>query len=233
MKKLLSPYSINLYRLCPRKFYFYINEYRALPPLYAEALEFGRVVHNIIRRYYELIPNSIVPGEVRLWVSRAFKEVFPESMEHLRERVENQLITFIRFEERRLSWHINPKPVAIEKEFVKDGVHGIVDALFRRGNELIVVDWKTGKGQADLTDDIIVQLNIYMWLTGAHRAYVLFLEYNNFREVTRRVDVEELVSIIKEDKAFVPRRGPHCSTCEFQIACMGSEHTSFWWKHAL
>jgi len=231
---MLSPTGINTYRKCPRKFYFYIKRAPTLVPAFKEALEFGKTIHEIIAHYYEIIPEDLVPDEVKIWVRKAMIDIIHDEMPEMRQRIEKQLLNFIAFEKKRLTWHMSVRPVAVEKEFVKDSVHGIVDALFRRGNDLVVVDWKTGKGQADLTDDIIVQLNVYMWLTGAKTAYALFLEYGTFREVPYKIDIEELVQTIKEDKRFLPNRGSHCKFCEYQILCMRMDNLinineSMWW----
>ncbi len=219
--RLLSPSSINIYRRCPRKFYFYINGYKSLPPppRLREPLGFGRAIHEVIAHYYRIIPDSITPTEVKMYVTKAYKDVFPESLRHLRKRAERQLLNFIKFERERLKWHISPKPVAVEKEFIKGNVHGVVDAIFRKGEDVIVVDWKTGRSKARLTEDIVIQMNVYLYLTGASTAYVIFLEFGDYAEVTRTLDVEAIVKEILRDREFLPRVGSHCRECEFQMVC--------------
>ncbi len=219
--KPLSPTAINLYKKCPRKFYYYVNRAPSLPPhpRYEEALEFGKLVHQIIARYYEIIPESLTPTEVKMFVTKAYKDIFPESMYHLKERVEMQLLNFIKFEKERLKWHVSVKPVAVEHDYQRNGVHGVVDALFRKGDDLVVVDWKTGRGQARLTEDIVVQMNVYLYLTKAKEAYVIFLEFGDYAVVTPSLDVEELVRAITSDNVFLPRKGRHCESCEYQMLC--------------
>jgi len=223
--KYLSPTAINIYRKCPRKFMYYVKQFPSLPPhpKYEEALELGRIVHQIIAHYYNIIPESVTPTEVKMFVTKAYKDVFPESMLHLKERVEMQLLNFIKFEKQRLNWHISAKPIAVEKDYRRDGVHGVVDALFRKGDDLVVVDWKTGRGKARLTEDIVVQMNVYLYLTGAKEAYVVFLEFGEYSVVTPSIDVVELVKTITSDNLFIPKRGKHCESCEYQMLCFKGE----------
>lgn len=235
----ISPTGINIYRKCPRAFYFYTRKYPKLEPPFKEPLLLGTAVHEIIAHYYDIMPDDIVPGDVKIWVRKSMVEKWKPEYEPVRQRIENQLLTFINFEKRRLSWHINPKPVAVEKEYTKNCVHGIVDAIFRKNGEKIIVDWKTGRSTATLTDDIIVQLNVYMWLTGADRAYVLFLEYGNFEELTRSFDVEEVVQEILTDRRYVPIRSDKCKFCQYQIPCLvldgkiSFNKISMWWENVL
>ena len=232
MKQYLSPTAINIYRQCPRKFYYYINEYPSLKPFYEAATIFGDIVHKIIKRYYETIPENITPSEVQLYVTKAYKEV---SEDYLiigpeRHRLEKQLLNFIDFEKKRLTWSLTVKPIAVEKEYVKGKVHGIVDAVFLKGNDKVVVDWKTGRSQASLTEDIIIQVNVYMWLVGAKKGYVLFLEYGNFTEVPKVINVDEIVNLILMDNKYAKVRRPEtCRKCEYQLLCLMDLHNfSFW-----
>ncbi len=221
MKKYISPHSIALYNKCPRMFYYYIHEYKSLPPpeYYKPPLEFGTLIHKIIAKYYELIPDTLVPTEILIHLKKAFNELWNVKYEPFRERVEKQLMNFVKFEKQRLSWHFNAKPVAVEKEFVKGRVHGIVDALFRKGDDLVVVDWKTGYVTAAYNDDINVQLNVYMWLTGAKEAYVVYLEYGYWEKI-EKINIEEIIKMILSDNTYAPLRGPQCDTCPYQFICM-------------
>ena len=61
MKLLLSPSSVSLFMKCPYAFYLHkIKRVQPIQPLYIEALNFGRNVHAIIAKYYELIPESLL-----------------------------------------------------------------------------------------------------------------------------------------------------------------------------
>ena len=223
----ISPHGIAMFKQCPYKFYLHYTGYHRLETYWKEAALFGRIIHEIIAEYYRTLPNSITPMGARTHLSKIFQQKWPLELLHLKQRAEEQLLNFLRFETRRLSWQINPKPIAVEKEFVKGPVHGIVDALFKAPNgELIVVDWKTGRNKARLTEDIVVQMNVYMYLTGAKRAYAIFLEYGEWYEVRPSIDVESVVKQLISLETFPRRRGTWCSTCEYQIACLVTSNPS-------
>lgn len=226
----ISPTGINLYRECPRKFlYYYLNKKSMVPP-FREALDFGSLIHGIIAEYYRTIPPDIVPDSAIHHLKKVMKKYSPQLYDpSIRERAEKQLENFLRFERKRLQWHISPKPVAIEKEYRKGVIHGYVDALFRRGDDLVVVDWKTGRGQCGITEPIAIQLNVYMYLTGAREAYALFLEYGRFDRLEYEIDVESVVNDIMSDSVFAPIRGDHCRFCEYQLICSPRDFEMWGW----
>lgn len=222
----VSPSGVAMWRTCPFKFYLHYSGAKPLPPHpdFAEPLEFGKAIHEVIKTYYELMPSSVTPGTLRTIMSAAFKRAWPAKLMHLRDRAERQLLNFLKFEERRITWGIDPRPLAVEKEFTKGIVHGVVDALFKAPNgEVIVVDWKSGRGRSRLTEDIVFQMNVYLYLTGASRAYPIFLEWGEWYEVRPTIDVETVVREIVEARSYPKRRGPHCQSCEYQLACLGPE----------
>jgi len=220
-KLLLSPYAINLYRTCPYKYYLeYHTNVPKLPSFFEYELRIGYYVHQIIKTYYEIIPNSITPGEVQLYVARAFKEVGLED-----DRLMRSLKGFIRFEKQRLSWHINPKPIAIEKEYIKKPLHGIVDAVFRKGKKVIVVDWKTGWKQSSdtLSEDLAIQGMTYKYLTEADEVWFIFLRFNTYTKMPN-YSMDWFFNIVKEvyngivNNKF-PKKRVNCDLCEYNIYC--------------
>ena len=216
----ISPTGINLYRECPRKFYYYYLKKKSMVPPFRKALDFGSLIHNIIADYYRTIPDDIVPDSAIHHLKQVMKKYSSQLYDpETRDRAERQLENFLRFERKRLRWHFSPRPVAVEKEYRKGVIHGFVDALFMKEGKLVVVDWKTGKGQSGITEAIAVQLNTYMYLTGAEEAYVLFLEYGRFDKLEYEIDIETIVNEIMADNVFAPRRGDHCRFCEYQILC--------------
>lgn len=221
----ISPHGIARFKECPFKFYLHYTGRKPLETYWREAAEFGKAIHEIIAEYYRTLPVSITPQGAQGHLAAIFNKRWPVTLTHLRQRAERQLMNFLRFEKRRLTWRIDPRPVAVEKEYTKGQVHGIVDALFRAPNgELIVVDWKTGRSRARLTEDIVVQMNVYMYLTGARRAYALFLEFGEWYEVRPTIDVEKIVKELLSMPDYPPRPGPWCRTCEYQFACMASRY---------
>ena len=223
IKSPISPSGVAMWRVCPFKFLLHYSGVRPLPvhPSRREPLDFGRYIHEVIKDYYSNLPPSVTPASVRTLLSVSFKRVWPEELMHLRERAERQLLNFMRFEERRIAWGIDPRPIAVEREYRRGIIHGVVDAVFRAPNgELVVVDWKTGQGRSRLTDDIVFQMNAYLYLTGASRAYVILLEWGEWYEVRPSMDVEVVARELVSSESFPRRRGPHCRECEYQIPCL-------------
>lgn len=217
----ISPSALYLWKQCPFKFYLHYRRYPKLPahPDYRDVLDFGSIVHEVIAEYYRNIPKSITPDGAKTLLAEIFNKKWPSNLAHLRTRAEDQLLNFLRFEKRRLSWGINPRPIAVEEEFRKPPLHGIVDALFKAPNgELIVVDWKTGRG-VRLTPEIVFQMNVYLYLTSASRAYVVFLETGDWYEVKYTVDVRSIANELISSSSYPRRPGKWCSTCEYQLSC--------------
>jgi hypothetical protein len=205
------------YKECPFKFYLaYVVQEK---PLYKPVYTLGQEVHKIIAEYYRTIPDAVTPREVSMYVTQTAKRLGLDAY------LNTSLIqNFIRFEEDRLSWHINPKPMAIEKHYVKEPFEGIVDALFMSKGGMVVVDWKTSlyKGVVGW-ERMRLQANIYMYLTGARRA----LFYGLVQGRTEEFEYDEAyltqqLKAFKEDvlaKKFKRNMREHCYTCEYNIQC--------------
>lgn len=225
----ISPSKINTFFECPYK--YYLSYVENLKPLYKPQYVFGSKVHEVIKKYYELIPDSITASEVPMYVSVAWKEVFGDVTESAYRYMDG----FVKFESHRLLWNINPKPLAIEKEFARGRLKGVVDALFRRGNEYVVVDWKTGMVRNPYEHQyLLVQGNIYMYLTSASICYFVFVGYGDWREV--KYDKTFLDNIVEKFVSSVDRglfnrnKGEWCRLCEFNVHCYLKEYSINWWE---
>jgi hypothetical protein len=122
-----------------------------------------------------------------------------------------------------------------EREVVKGYLRGIVDAVFRRGNETVIVDWKTGMARDPTVDEHLkIQGNVYMYLLNAREIYFIFLRFNDWH----RLSYDEAF-IAGKLKAFVdafnsrsyPRNeGAHCDRCEVNLHCYFDKHRLRWWE---
>lgn len=228
---LLYPTDIRNYLKCPRMYLYGKSGIPALPHPHEKALEFGRLVHAIIRRYYDIIPRGISPREVQLYISKAARE----AVGGMYDKLEWHLKGFVEFEMDRLSWHVNPKPVAVEREYVRPPLAGIVDAVFRKGDAVIVVDWKTGYGKNPRIDrDMAIQGCVYRRLTNASEVYFIFLRFG----VVQRLpdyDREWLDSVVGRvlegirDGRFDRVKGEHCLECQYSLYCTFEEEGKTLW----
>jgi len=220
---LLSPSSINDFIQCPAKFW-YSRWYKRLP-IKTETMEFGLTLHEIIAKYYNLIPENLTPTECFMYIRKAVEEVVgSQSLSVVLRKFSWHLKQFEKFEKQRLSWHINPKPLAVEKKYIKPPFMGIVDAIFKRDGKLVVVDWKSGRAPSELPEYYTIQGCIYAYLTNADEIIFYFLtsgrflriEYKHCNEVKQKI--LDVINQIKEG-VFTKNRGSHCKECPVQIPC--------------
>ncbi|MEM4534976.1 MAG: PD-(D/E)XK nuclease family protein [Desulfurococcaceae archaeon] len=220
-----SPSSLVTYYTCPYKFKLaYIDQVKPLPP--AEKLVFGSKVHEVLAKYYEIIPETISTKEIPLFLSQAVKEVGGDFKE-----LEGVLRGFCRFEEKRLTWNLNPKPVAVEKYFEKGIFCGVIDAIFRRfDGKLVGVDWKSGKVRLDNVSFIIpgfiytyianLDEMIFVPLFSGHEERLTVKELIQFKSV-----ITEILNGIKSEK-FEKKETDDCKRCEYSLACKLEEDGS-------
>lgn len=220
---LLSPSSINDFIQCPAKFWYQLK-YKSLP-VKTEAMEFGTTLHNIIACYYELIPNDLTPDECFLYIRKAIEKVVgSQSIQSILKMFGWHLKQFEKFERERLSWSVSPKPIAVEKTFEKPPFKGIVDAMFSKGEDTIVVDWKSGYAPKSLPEYYAIQGCIYAALTGADEVIFYFLSSGSKVSVSSddckraKVKIQEVIRQIKEGVSY-KKRGEHCEFCPVQIVC--------------
>jgi len=225
----ISPTMISTFNTCPYKFKILYVDKRL--PLYKPEYEFGRKIHMIIAEYYKLLPDDAVPSDVPITLGQAIKRVFS----NVDEYIVKYMRPFEEFEKQRLTWHINPKPILFEKEIVKGNIHGVVDAVFKRNNDVIVVDWKTGMIRDPTIDEHLkIQGNTYMYLLDAKEIYFLFIKYGVWHkllydEVYLKNKLEEFITAVKNNK-YSRRNGPHCSRCEVNLHCYFDKYRLEWWR---
>jgi len=226
---LISPTTLSTFTECPYKFkILYVDSRR---PLFKPEYEFGRRVHAVIAEYYRLLPDDATPSDVPMVLGQAIKRVFGV----VDEAVVRYLRGFESFERQRLSWHINPKPLAFEAEVRRGQLRGVVDAIFKRQGEIVVVDWKTGMARDPTMDDHLrIQGNVYMYLTGAREIYFIFVRYGTWHRLV--YDEEYLRGVLSRfleayNKGDYRRReGPHCERCEVGLHCYFDRYGISWWE---
>jgi CRISPR/Cas system-associated exonuclease Cas4 (RecB family) len=215
---LISPTMLNTFIECPYKYYLAYVEY--LKPQWKPAYEIGKNLHTIIENYYKELTDSITPSEVSLYVSSVVKRLNLDP-----ELYKTYLNNFVKIEQQRLSWHINPKPLAIEQEYIRPPFRGVIDAMFMKGNDKVIIDWKTGFHKPNPIRDkqLMVQGNIYLYITGAKEVYFAFLSYGNIEKVM--YDEDELKPVLRDFFTSIktydyPRMiGENCKNCEYNIPC--------------
>jgi len=226
---IVSPTAVNTFLECPYKYYLAYEQ--LLTPLYKPVYDFGRKIHAMIAEYYNSLPEYLTPNEVPMYLSIAVKKVGID-VDTYRRYLDN----FVAFEKQRLSWNISPKPLAIEKEFVKKPFKGVIDAMFKKGKDIVIVDWKTGFTRHNPIRDeqLTLQGNIYLYITGAKELYFIFLSYGHhekleYDENFLRNKIVKFLEAIKT-KNFPKVLDERCRNCEFNAHCLSEEYKLNWWE---
>ena len=188
-KRVQSPSSINLYKQCPRRyFYQYILKLPTKPSIH---LIRGNVVHSVLEKFFEIDIKSF--GEdyrfglrsfmtaclVKLWNEKKDSIVklglTGQQLEFYLIESQKMLNDFVEYFSKKLDKKVKEtgdieksfkalSPV-VEEEIVnlELGVKGFIDAIHEEEGEIKIVDYKTSK-KDELTDAYRLQLAIYALL---------------------------------------------------------------------
>lgn len=220
---LISPSGILRFIQCPEKFWLSIS---CKPlPLKTDVMVFGCNLHEIIAEYYRMLIKSdsitLSELEAKLVVAARKHGVGEQLYKKYRWHFKN----FIKFEYERVGWNVDIKPIAVEKEFEKPPFRGTVDAIFKKGDGYVIVDWKSGSLYEDLPDFYKIQGCVYRYITGIDDVVFYFLGNGRYRRLVLNdcEDVSDIVSRVLNDIKNNVRylnEGEHCRYCEYQIACL-------------
>lgn len=219
---LIAPSGITRFLECPEKFWLSLN-HKPLP-IKTELMEQGIAIHEVIAEYYRSLMSAdgITPSEFESKLAVATKKC--GMSDQMVKRFKWHLRNFLEFEYKRVSWSTSIKPIAVEKRFEKPPFKGIIDAMFKKGKDLIVVDWKSGKTYHSLPDWYKIQGCIYKYITGADEVVFYFLRSGSYvrlqHEDCREISptISKVLTDIKNGVRY-KREGKHCLTCEYAIAC--------------
>ena len=188
-KRIQSPSSINLYKQCPRRyFYQYIIKLPTKPSIH---LIRGSVVHSVLEKFFDIDIDSF--GEdyrygfksymtaclIKLWNEK--KETVQklgltgEQLEHYLIESQQMLVKFVDYFSEKLDKKYEEtgnlgeafkelSPV-VEEEIInlELGVKGFIDAIHDDGDEIKIMDYKTSK-KDEITKEYRLQLAIYALL---------------------------------------------------------------------
>ncbi len=244
LQEALSASAIETYKTCPLK--FKIQRDWRLPEEPAAAMQFGSVMHGVLRNYYEAQrtgrPQSDdeVVAVFRTLLEQA-KITDPDQLRLYEEQGIRELREFL--ELRRAEPPLDV--LATEKTFrVEIGgtpVAGRMDRIDRlEGDRVAIVDYKTGAPKDQEAADESLQLSIYA--IAAERALklaperlVLYNLENNQAVETRRTKADLLAAeaTVHEvagriaDGDFAPDPGFHCKRCTYRELCPATEERLF------
>jgi DNA helicase-2/ATP-dependent DNA helicase PcrA len=234
----LSANSVETYSICPLK--FKLRRDWQIPGEASAAMQFGNAVHTVLKNYYDPSPHPA--DQTAADVVAAFKREFAKAV--IEDPVQRQL--YEELGSRHLQIMVDARPraaivvIAAEASFNfkmgKLAVIGRIDRIDRLdGNNVRVIDYKTGTPWDQKDADDSLQLSIYAMgatqMKYEPRELVLLNLRGNEEVVTGRTPAQLERARRKIEEAaegiaahhFEPKPGLHCRWCEFARLCPATE----------
>ena len=174
-KRILSPTAINTYLSCPRKFYLrYIKRLRTRPSIY---LIRGQIVHKTICQFHRSHPRietGMPLGKIRDELLGIFNELWEKADYQLNSLgLSKEQIEFYHDDSELMLFNFShwfyknemPTPDLSEARILSRNLSlmGIIDAVHKRDDMVVLVDYKTSK-HARITNDMMRQAALYALL---------------------------------------------------------------------
>ena len=190
-KRVQSPSSINVYKQCPRRYYYqYIKKLPTFPNIHTVR---GNIVHSVLEKFFELNPATLdslnYQQELANYLSNLFDALWKKNSKSLSEVCKDDKQNNDFYEESRMmlgNWlnvffnKLNHKmkemdfvsafnslkPLSVEQEFrsEKHMVRGFIDVIESENDIIKVVDYKTSKPKDTISNEYKLQLSIYALL---------------------------------------------------------------------
>ncbi len=242
----LSATAIEDYQGCPLKFKF--SHYFKIPTGPQPALTFGNIMHQCVRRYFELRKKGMPRFEeiekfyLEAWKGAGFEDAYQEEtyknagLAQLREFVARQNGSVTRADQIRM-----------EERFLLDlgdiVLEGRIDQInplgaAKRGGKTAVelVDYKTGRPRSQKDADKSLQLSVYalaardqLKLKPARLTFYNLTNNQPVSTVRTDKDLEGSLRVIREvadqirQRLFPPTPGFVCKRCDFVPICPAHE----------
>ncbi len=236
----LSATAIERYQTCPLQ--FKIQREWDLPGETPAAMQFGAVMHVVLKGYYDAIRqgrpmNDDAAQELFRLQLRQAQMDDPYQRELYERRGGEQLLEFIRARRQEAPPEIIETEQAFSVGVGGATVTGRLDRMDRiSGNRVAIIDYKTGAPRTQEDADKSLQLSIYAiavrekWGYRAERLVFYNLEDNSevvssrseqqLSEASRKV-MEVAAQIAAGE--FAPTVGYHCNWCAYHNLCPETE----------
>jgi DNA helicase-2/ATP-dependent DNA helicase PcrA len=236
----LSASAIETYEDCPQKFKF--SHYLRIPAGPQAALTFGNIMHQCVRRHFELRKQGqgtfaqLQAYFEQTWKGVGFEDEYQEQA--YKKAGLEQLRVFVKKHETSRTL-----PLGMETHFsldlgdvVLEGRIDQVNPLSDRSVEL--VDYKTGRPRSQKDADKSLQLSVYalaardqMRLSPARLTFYSLTNNEPVSTVRTAKDLELVVKKVREVAAqvrlqmFPPKPGFLCKYCDYALICPAHEET--------
>ena len=235
-KRIQSPSSINIYKQCPRKYYY---QYKLkLPTKPSIHLIRGSIVHTVIENFFKNIPladDKNYPLRLKTILQEELVKEWKLNEEKLNELKLTKEQLFFYFDE-TISMILNFSEILIKKieleiskglnfseafrklcpiseeKFVSEkySVMGYIDAIEKREDGIYIMDYKTSKGN-EINDQYKLQLSIYT-----------LLFYEKYKEMPKKVGI----FFLKHEEKFIDASYDLIKEAEFEIEQIHSSTTT-------
>ena len=224
-KRILSKSQINTFLQCPYKWKKqYIDKVKSKP---SPAMVRGIRIHSSIEKFYkhtEIKDNVITVNDASIKVPKKFLEFEERRIESCRKqgKVVDKYFKPL-FQELRVS----------DEEL---GLRGFIDAVYinPKDDELILIDYKSGRFRPEKYDDYRFELAIYKMLIEAGDQIdkkvkywgIMFVDQDKlFYEEAKEEDVIKAKKMVEEARAgmesgvYPPKINEYCKWCDFRKEC--------------
>ena len=236
----LSASAIETFEDCPLKFKF--RHYLKIPTGPQPTLTFGNIMHQCVRRYFELRKQGPVKFEQlqghfeQIWKGAGFEDEYQEQA--YKKAGLEQLRAFSKKHETSMTLPLSAEAhFALELgDVVLEGRIDQINPLDAHSVEL--VDYKTGRPPSQKDADKSLQLSIYalaardqMRLDPARLTFYSLTQNQPVTTVRTRKDLDAVLGKIREVAAqirqqlFPPKPGFVCKYCDYALICPAHEET--------
>ncbi|WP_457606872.1 RecB family exonuclease [Nitratifractor sp.] len=228
---------------CRRKFYY--RYLRRLPEKPEEGIREGSLLHEALRRLYARRSSFAEEGELRMELEGILEDLLPPHAEsdYLRRLWMKKLEGFLHKEIERFQagWRVEEVEFPVRGEIAGLRFAGRVDRIDRRGEEMEILDYKTGSTvganrKKDFEKIVDFQLSIYRLLLadrypGAVPLFVKILEEGEreplFAPEEMEAQLREFVGELAATRRFVAGKTEElqrCRYCPYRLLCGRGEY---------
>ncbi|MEO6998223.1 MAG: PD-(D/E)XK nuclease family protein [Terracoccus sp.] len=242
-----SPSRLSAWLDCPRRYRMqYLDRPKPSTRPQRAHTSVGIATHNALRDFWDLPAARRTPAGVAdlvrsSWIEVGFRD--PEQSLVWRARVRDAVIAYLRGIDRARQPAGIERSVSLKTERI--AVTGRIDRLDERGDEVVVVDYKTGR-QVPTDDDARTSLPLALYAVAAARVFrrpsgrvelhhipsgTVASHVHTPESLQRKVaEAESIASDLRradaefrergaESGRFVPRLSSLCSWCDFRAHC--------------
>lgn len=240
-EKKLSATKLKTFLTCKRKFYYkYIQNIKnhEIPKDMPQEWEIGTAVHSALKELYEKKNSYTSAEELKKDLHKELDSACGKSEldKYLISLQKRRMSDFCENEVERFrdSWHVELCEKSLECEFAGVTLNGQIDRIDKRGDEIFVLDYKTGNypiyTAKNFTEATDFQLEFY-YLLSKQLGEVVGCGYYDLKEskIIPEAFLEEKLAILESNIKDILLHDTHefdkceelksCLFCEYKIIC--------------